>query len=109
MNAFPQPNLYSRRTFLKVSAVFGASAALASLAGCGSSSPSGSSSAQGELDYSDWNAVLEAARGQEVSWYGYGGQSDRNEWIQNTLIPRLKDNYDITLKLVGMDINDILT
>lgn len=109
MNASEQPNLYSRRSFLKVSAVFGASAALVSLVGCGSQAPSSSSSAQGELDYSDWDAVLEAARGQEVSWYGYGGQSDRNEWIQNTLIPRLKENYDITLNLVGMDINDILT
>ena len=45
MNASEQPNLYSRRSFLKVSAVFGASAALVSLVGCGSQAPSSSSSA----------------------------------------------------------------
>ncbi len=59
--------------------------------------------------YADWDAVLEEARGQEVSWYGWGGDDDRNIWIESVLAPRLQEEYGITLNLVGMDINDILT
>jgi len=62
-----------------------------------------------ELDYSDWDAVLEAARGQRVSWYGWGGDDARNAWIEGTLAPRLLERYGVELKLVGMDINNILT
>ena len=65
--------------------------------------------AEGDVDYADWDAVLEAARGQEVSWYGWGGSEPRNTWIETVLAPRLKERYDVTLNLVGMDINDILT
>lgn len=63
----------------------------------------------GDIDYADWDAVLAAAKGQTVSWYGYGGDEARNTWINTVLAPALKDKYDITLDLVGMDINDILT
>lgn len=59
--------------------------------------------------YADWDAVLEEARGQEVSWYGWGGDDARNTWIEGVLAPRLKESYGITLNLVGMNINDILT
>ena len=65
--------------------------------------------AEGDVDYADWDAVLEAARGQEVSWYGWGGSEPRNTWVETVLAPRLKERYDVTLNLVGMDINDILT
>lgn len=80
------------------------------LSGCGGngSGSEGASSAT-EIDYSDWNAVLEAAKGQTVSWYGWGGSAPRNTWIETVLAPALKEKYDITLDLVGMDINDILT
>lgn len=64
---------------------------------------------EGDGAYADWDAVLEEARGQEVSWYGWGGDDARNSWIEGVLAPRLKERYDITLNLVGMDINDILT
>ncbi|WP_165247426.1 ABC transporter substrate-binding protein [Adlercreutzia sp. ZJ141] len=104
----------SRRTFLKLSGAAGITLAVAGLAGCSSgSSDSGSgegtSAAQADVDFSNWDAVLEAARGQEVSWYGWGGDDMRNAWIEGTLAPQLKEKYDVTLNLVGMDINDILT
>ena len=60
-------------------------------------------------DASDWDTVVEAARGSKVTWYGWGGSAPRNELITNTLAPRLKEKYDIELELVGMDINNILT
>lgn len=114
----------SRRRFLKVMGASGVVVAFPGLLlGCSSSqgatssSASSASSAQGaasaegmaEVDYADWNAVLDAARGSEVSWYGWGGDEARNAWIEGFLAPRLKEKYDITLNLVGMDINDILT
>lgn len=98
----------NRRCFVKLFGAAAASAALTGLAGCGSGGNE-SSSADTEIDYANWDAVLEAAKGQEVSWYGYGGDDARNAWIEGTLAPRLKEQYDVTLKLVGMDINDILT
>lgn len=76
------------------------------LSACGASN---SSSSNDSVDYSDWDAVLEAAKGQTVSWYGYGGSQPRNKWIEEVLTPALKEKYDITLDLVGMDINDVLT
>ncbi|MDO5043757.1 MAG: ABC transporter substrate-binding protein [Coriobacteriia bacterium] len=65
--------------------------------------------AQVGIDYANFEEVVAAARGTKVSWYGWGGSEPRNTWINETLVPLLKDKYDLTLELVGMDINDILT
>lgn len=102
----------SRRAFVRVALAAAASLALpASLAGCGGSTGSAASTgdAAASVDFADWDAVLEAAKGQTVSWYGWGGSEPRNTWIESELAPALKEKYDITLNLVGMDINDILT
>ncbi len=69
----------------------------------------GATSAASDSVYSTWENVLAEAKGQEVSWYGWGGDDARNRWIETVLAPRLKERYDVTLNLVGMDINDILT
>ncbi len=90
----------SRRSFVKLAGA----CALTAAAG----STLAPSNAFG-LDATDWDAVVEAARGSKVAWYGWGGSAPRNELITDTLIPRLKEKYDIDLELVGMDINDILT
>ena len=90
----------SRRSFVKLAGA----AALAASAG----SAALTSNAFG-LDATDWDAVVEAARGSKVAWYGWGGSAPRNELITGTLAPRLKKKYDIDLELVGMDINDVLT
>ncbi len=99
MSSITSPAL-SRRSFVKLAGA----AALAASAG----SAALSSNAFG-LDATDWDAVVEAARGSKVAWYGWGGSAPRNELITGTLAPRLKEKYDIDLELVGMDINDILT
>ncbi|WP_181792501.1 ABC transporter substrate-binding protein [Paraeggerthella sp.] len=104
--------MYSRRRFLALGATAGLTIACGgALAGCSSASGGGSDAgaAAASIDYADWNAVLEEAKGQTVSWYGWGGSEPRNTWIEKVLTPRLKERYDITLDLVGMDINDILT
>ncbi len=99
MSSITSPAL-SRRSFVKLAGA----AALAASAG----SAALTSNAFG-LDATDWDAVVEAARGSKVAWYGWGGSAPRNELITGTLAPRLKEKYDIDLELVGMDINDILT
>lgn len=110
MSAFPAVRPLTRRAFICASAMacLGAGAALA-IAAPETAQGGDSAPAEGDFDYSDWDAVLEQARGQEVSWYGWGGSDTRNAWIESVLVPRLKERYDVTLKLVGMDINDILT
>ena len=80
----------SRRKFLALTGAAGATVALgAALTGCsGSSEPaSDSEGSAAEIDYTNWDAVLEAAKGQTVSWYGYGGSEPRNEWIESVLTP----------------------
>ena len=103
----------SRRGFVAAAGMTAAAMMLGgTLAGCsgsGEKSSEGGAPVPGDIDYADWDAVLAAAKGQTVSWYGYGGDEARNTWINTVLAPALKDKYDITLDLVGMDINDILT
>lgn len=99
MSSIASPAL-SRRSFVKLAGA----AALAASAG----SAALTSNAFG-LDATDWDAVVKAARGSKVAWYGWGGSAPRNELITGTLAPRLKEKYDIDLELVGMDINDVLT
>ena len=66
-------------------------------------------SAEKEFDANaDFNDIIEQARATTVSFYGWGGDEDRNEWIDTAVASALKDRYDITLERVPMDINQIL-
>lgn len=56
----------------------------------------------------DFDKILEDAKGSTVSFYGWGGDEDRNRWLNQTVAPVLKKKYDITLEVVGMDIDNIL-
>jgi len=56
----------------------------------------------------DFEQILEEAKGNIVSFYGWGGDENRNKWLRQTVAPILKERYDVTLEVVGMDINDIL-
>ena len=55
-----------------------------------------------------WDEIVEQAKGTTVTFYGWGGDENRNNWLNSDVAGYLKDNYDITLNVVGMDINDIL-
>ncbi len=66
----------------------------------GSGSPSASGSVAEILDPSDWDAVVEAARGQTVNWYLYGGSESINRFVDETYGPALSQRYDITLNRV---------
>jgi putative spermidine/putrescine transport system substrate-binding protein len=60
------------------------------------------------VDLSNWEAVLKASKGTTVTFYGWGGNELTNKWIDNYLAKAVKDNYDITLKRIPMNIDDIL-
>ena len=77
----------------------------------GSSSEASSAVSQAEfmnLETASWEEIVEAARGTTVTFYGWGGDENRNRWLNTTVADYLKENYDLTLEVVGMNIEDIL-
>ncbi len=73
------------------------------VAGCSSSDSSDTSS---ELDLSDWDAVVEAARGTTVTFYGYGADETFNQYMEGTVADYMLENYDIVFEWVGMPTTD---
>ena len=56
----------------------------------------------------DFDTIIEQAKGDTVTFYGWSGDEDRNRWLNETVAPVLKEKYDINLEVVGMDIDGIL-
>jgi len=85
------------------------------LSACGSSAPADSepfSAAGGgtsDLSVASWEDVLAQAKDTTVTFYGWGGDENRNNWLNSTVADFVKEHYDITLDVVGMDIDDILS
>ena len=76
------------------------------LAACGSKGaeePAGT-----DLASASWDEIVEQAKGTDVAFYGWGGDENRNNWLNGTVADYLKENYDINFEYIGMDINDIL-
>lgn len=63
-----------------------------------------------EVTVSDkkYEQLLEEAKGTTVNFYGYGGNEVMNKWFDTYIIPQMKEKYDITVKRVGMNIDEIL-
>ncbi len=55
-----------------------------------------------------WEEIVETAEGTEVRFYGWGGSQATNDWMNGFLAHRMKEEYDITLEWVGMDIDEVL-
>ncbi|WP_418219658.1 ABC transporter substrate-binding protein [Candidatus Formimonas warabiya] len=80
--------------------------ALFILAGCSGGKEDGASK---EFDVNtDFDTMIEQAKGTTVSFYGWGGDEQRNKWLDTTVASALKNKYDITLERVPMDIDQIL-
>jgi len=75
---------------------------LLSLTACGSQKQ------EIDLNTASWEEIVAAARGTTVTFYGWGGDENRNNWLNTTVASYVKENYDITLEVVGMNIDDIL-
>ena len=74
-----------------------------SLTACVSTKP------ETDLANAEWDQIVADARGTTVTFYGWGGDENRNNWLNTTVADYVKENYDITLEVVGMNIDDILT
>ena len=77
---------------------------LLSLASCGTEPGS-----EIDLSSASWDEIVEAARGTTVTFYGWGGDEERNAWLTTTAADYMKREYDITLEVVGMNIDEILS
>lgn len=55
-----------------------------------------------------WSQIIDQARGSTVNFYGWGGSDTVNTWLDTVVAKQLKDNYDITLNRVPMNIDEIL-
>ena len=75
--------------------------------------PAGEENVSGEagafdLDAASWEEIVDAARGTTVTFYGWGGDENRNNWLNSAVADYVAERYDITLEVVGMNIEDIL-
>ena len=87
----------------KLTALFLILTMLLSLSACG-----GEDKHTPDLSAASWEEIEEAARGTTVTFYGWGGDEDRNNWLASVAAPYMKERYDITLEVVGMNIDEIL-
>ena len=86
----------------RLSALLLACVMLLSLAGCGKKAENL------DLTTATWDQIVDAAKGTTVTFYGWGGDENRNNWLNTTVAEYVKKNYDITLEVVGMNIDEIL-
>ena len=89
-------------TMKKLVALLLAAVMVLGLMGCGAKET------EIDLNNASWDEILEAAKGTTVTFYGWGGDENRNNWLNTTVAQHVKENYDITLEVVGMNIDDIL-
>ena len=61
-----------------------------------------------DLQTASWDQILADAKGTTVTFYGWGGDENRNNWLNTTVADYVKEHYDVTLEVVGMNIDDIL-
>ena len=52
--------------------------------------------------------ALGSARGKTVTFYGWGGSTAVNNWFDNVVAPSLLERYNVTLRRVPMNIDEIL-
>lgn len=65
--------------------------------------------AESTAENADFEALVEAARGTELTFYMWGGDDKLNTWIDGYYADRLKEKYDIKLKRVAMNVEDVLS
>ena len=83
-----------------------------SLAACGTKGTAESTdAAEGGKSVEDmtYEEMLEEAKGTTVTFYGWGGDENLNEWLDNSFAPVMKEKYDITMERVPMDIEQVLS
>lgn len=100
----------------RVVAYFMVSIMMLGLAGCKDSaqkedSTAGGDGKEGSADISDmtFDELKEEAKGSTVTFYGWGGDEVLNQWLDQVFAPAMKEEYDITMERVPMDIDQVLS
>lgn len=65
--------------------------------------------AQEDYQSMTFDEIIELAKGTKVTFYGWGGSDTRNRWLEEVYAPFVKENYDVDVEIVGMDIDQILS
>ena len=79
------------------------------LAACSQEAGNGSREESKNLLASDWQEVSDAAAGQEVNMYMWGGNDNINRYLDEWVAPRMKEDHDVEIIRVPMnDAQDII-
>lgn len=62
-----------------------------------------------DIETASFDEIIEEADGTTVTFYGWGGDELLNNWLDDVYAPHMKENYNIDMERVGMDIEDILS
>lgn len=100
----------------RVVAYFMVSIMMLGLAGCKDGaqkedSTAGGDGKEGSADIGDmtFDELKEEAKGSTVTFYGWGGDEVLNQWLDQVFAPAMKEEYDITMERVPMDIDQVLS
>lgn len=80
-----------------------AAIAILSLFACNNDKKTASSSSEENNDpmmQQSWEQITEKAKGTTVTWLKYTGDKKANKYIDEVLVPRMKEKFGITLKIV---------
>jgi putative spermidine/putrescine transport system substrate-binding protein len=77
----------------------------ACLAGCGSRAKENKE----DLNTLSWEEITQKAQGQTVSWMMWQGSPYVNKYINNYVIPEVKERYNISLEISGGQGNQIVS
>ncbi len=81
---------------------------ISSLVGCSKSQKSNDINSNTNILDTSYDEILKSAKGTTVNFYGDGGNEVMNKWFDTYVIPQMKEKYDIKVKRVGMNIDDIM-
>lgn len=61
-----------------------------------------------DLQAASWDDIVAAAKGTTVAYYGYGGDEQINQWLDNYVAPAVKEKYDVTLTRTAMGADEYM-
>lgn len=93
------------KTMKKVMTVLLALSMILMLAACGNST---TDTEEIDLQAASWEEILETAKGTTVAYYGYGGDEQINQWLDNYVAPAVKEKYDVTLTRTAMGADEYM-
>ncbi|GAA0176796.1 ABC transporter substrate-binding protein [Clostridium sediminicola] len=61
-----------------------------------------------KIENQDWDVILQLAEDTTVTFYGWGGDENINQWIDSVVAKELKEKYNINLKRIPMIPNEYI-